>query len=255
MPVVRSFGTGPSVVALHGFSHTGKQFYEISRLLPHHLIAPDLPGHGDHATFPCDIDGVVRFVGDTIVEHTTPPAPLLGYSQGGRIALLAAIARPDLVSALILVSATAGIADRSQRARRADLDRNLAATIVAEGIEAFLDDWTSRPMTSTAHLNATRRATDRAIRRANTADGLASALVGYGQGAQPSVWDNLAEVSCPTLLISGATDTTYTVIAASMAERMPEAHTVVIPEAGHNPILDAPGPVAGAISGFLDRDG
>ena len=255
MPVVRSFGTGPPVIALHGFTHTGKQFYEISRSLPYQLIAPDLPGHGAHATFPCDMDSVVRFVSDTIVEHATPPAPLLGYSQGGRVALLVAIARPDLVSRLILVSATAGIADRSQRARRADLDRNLAASIVAEGIEAFLDDWTSRPMTSTGHLSATRRATDRAIRSANTADGLANALVGYGQGAQPPAWDDLAEVRCPTLLISGATDATYTVIAASIAERMADALTVVIPDAGHNPILDAPGPVAGAISGFLDRDG
>jgi 2-succinyl-6-hydroxy-2,4-cyclohexadiene-1-carboxylate synthase len=254
VPVVRSFGTGPPVVALHGFTHTGKQFHEIARSLPYHLIAPDLPGHGVHATFPCDIDSVVRFVGDTVVEHTTPPAPLLGYSQGGRIALLVAIARPDLVSRLVLVSATAGIDDPSQRKRRAELDRNLAGSIVADGIEAFLDDWTSRPMTSTGHLGATRRATDRAIRRANTADGLAAALIGYGQGAQPSVWDDLADVRCPTLLISGATDPTYTVIAAAMAERMADARTVVIPGAGHNPILDAPGPVAGAISGFLDRD-
>ena len=255
MPVVRSFGTGPPVVALHGFTHTGKQFHEISRSLPHHLIAPDLPGHGVHATFPCDIDSVVRFVSDTVVEHTTPPAPLLGYSQGGRIALLTAVAHPDLVSRLILVSATAGIAEHSQRERRADLDRNLAASIVAEGIGAFLDDWTSRPMTSTGHLSTTRRATDRAIRNANTADGLSNALVGYGQGAQPSVWEDLAGVECPTLLISGAADTTYTVIAASMAERMADPRTVVIPEAGHNPILDAPGQVADVISDFLDRDG
>lgn len=253
--MVRSFGAGPPVVALHGFTHTGRQFEEISRSVDRRFVAPDLPGHGMHAATPCDIDTVINGVADTIIEHADPPATVLGYSQGGRIALLVGLARPDLVSAMVLISATPGIADPSERALRAESDRELADTIMRVGIDAFLDDWTTRPMTSTEHIGHDRRSADRAVRAANTHEGLAGALRGYGQGAQPPAWDDLALVQCPTLLISGERDEKYTVIGATMAERMANAETAVIPGAGHNPLLDAPEAVGAEISRFLDRFG
>ncbi len=52
----------------------------------------------------------------------------VGYSMGGRLALRLALERPELVRALVLVSATAGIADRS-RARRPRRRRRAARRI------------------------------------------------------------------------------------------------------------------------------
>ncbi len=60
-------------------------------------------------------------------------ATYVGYSMGGRLCLHLAVARPELVERLVLVSATAGIDDRGERAarrasRRASWRRRSSAT-------------------------------------------------------------------------------------------------------------------------------
>ena len=51
------------------------------------------------------------------------PVPLIGYSQGGRMALLATLEHQELVERLVLVSAAPGIADDEARAERRAADR------------------------------------------------------------------------------------------------------------------------------------
>jgi 2-succinyl-6-hydroxy-2,4-cyclohexadiene-1-carboxylate synthase len=78
-------------------------------------------------------------------------------------------------------------------------------------------------------------------------------LRGYGQGAQPSVWDDLQNLAIPVLLITGSRDVRYTEIGAEMAMLIPEAESVVINDAGHDPLADQPEATFGAISSFLNR--
>ncbi len=78
MLAVRRFGSGPPVVALHGFTLTGAQFAPTAERLQRAVIAPDLPGHGASppsslAETVDDVAGIIASVGE--------PAPLLGYSQ------------------------------------------------------------------------------------------------------------------------------------------------------------------------------
>ena len=54
---------------------------------------------------------------------------LCGYSMGGRLALHVALAAPERIGRLVLVSATAGIEDEADRARRRAADERLAAEI------------------------------------------------------------------------------------------------------------------------------
>lgn len=169
------------------------------------------------------------------------------------MALLVALADPASINSLVLVSATAGIQGTKERTLRRTRDAKTAADLRSSGIETFVDDWTSRPLTSTAGLGPEVRSTDRALRLSNTAEGLARALEGYGQGAQPDVWEELHRLSTPTLLITGERDATYSDIAHRMASEIPVAEVVVVPDASHNPLRDAPTPTYGAISRFLDR--
>lgn len=249
---VRRFGSGSPVVALHGFTLTGAQFANTAGRLNRTIIAPDLPGHGSSVNEPTSIDATVPAI-RRVIESIGVPVPLLGYSQGGRLALMTALSRPHLVAQLVLVSATPGIEDPDQREARARADAEIANRIRAGSIEEFVDAWTSHGITSTLHLPPHDRQADRAVRLENTPSGLAAAMIGMGQGSQAPVWDQLHDLSIPVLLIHGSTDTKYAAIAARMAQSIPECTVISIAAAGHNPLLDAPDATCEAVSAFLDR--
>jgi 2-succinyl-6-hydroxy-2,4-cyclohexadiene-1-carboxylate synthase len=248
---VRRFGEGPPVVALHGFTHTGAQFSTVAELLAYTILAPDLPGHGTSSRIGTTVDDVVAAVGEVL--SPLAPVPLIGYSQGGRIALLTALRHPDLVRVLITISAGAGIPDTEERRRRRREDMALASRMRHQTMEQFLGEWTSSGITATDHLDAEARETDLTRRAENTVEGLAAALEGYGQSAQPSIWDRLGDVTCPTMVVSGSDDPGYTDIGDRLAAHLPNVERVVIEGAGHNPLADQPESSAAAISDFLDR--
>ena len=166
------------------------------------------------------------------------------------MALLAAIEYPHLVERLVLVSASAGIEDDGDRAQRRIRDESLADHIEAVGVEAFLDEWLAGPIAGTAHVDVDAQRRDRAVRSVNTATGLASALRGLGQGAQPYVGDRIAVLPVPLLTISGSADSAYTRLGEDMANNAAVGTHVSVDGAGHNVILDAPGALVAALAGF-----
>ena len=179
------------------------------------------------------------------------PVPLIGYSQGGRMALLTALDHPDLVERLIVISASPGIAGDAARADRRDRDEALAGHIETVGSEAFLDEWLDGPIAGTGHLAGNARRRDRAVRAVNTSSGLAAALRGLGQGTQPYVGDRLGELELPLLAVSGSEDPTYTGLAREMADAAPYGAHVSIDGAGHNVILDAPQALISTLTDFV----
>ena len=250
----RRFGNGPPLVALHGFTLTGEQFASAGSFLGHTVIAPDLPGHGRNVDARTHLTDVIEFVAST-VDFLGQPVPVIGYSQGGRLALATALDRPDRMSALVLISAGPGIEDAGEREVRARSDARLAARLATSSIDEFLDTWTSTGITSTEHLSLADRDADRVIRHQNSPHGLARAVVGYGQGTQPSMWHLLHNLTMPVLVISGGRDEKYSHIADAMANKIADVKRLTIDDAGHNPLLDAPEQAYAAISDFIDRRG
>lgn len=252
MVPVRRFGDGPPLLALHGFTFTGQQFASAAHQLHRTVFAPDLPGHGRSVKESTRLEDVIDAIESTVASFEEP-VPLLGYSQGGRLALLSALDRPEGISGLVLISANAGVEDTNERASRAGSDARLAVELSGTTIDEFLDTWTAAGITSTSHLSAENRAADRAIRQQNSPTGLANALTGYGQGVQRSLWSRLAELAMPVLVMSGGRDEKYSAIADEMMSKIPDVERFTVLEAGHNPLLDAPTEAYAAISDFLDR--
>jgi len=240
------------VAAFHGFSLTGEQFAPIGSHSIQ-LYAPDLPGHGSTRIDPVDVPTTVATLGAWLRSFDNS-VPLLGYSQGGRIALLVALEYPNLVERLVLVSTSPGISSEVDRERRRGRDETLADRIEAIGVEAFLDEWLERSITGTSHVSEEVRNADRKTRAENTAAGLASALRGYGQGVQPFVGDRLEELEMPVLTISGERDDKYAHLAVEIAASTLNGQHLSIPGAGHNVVLEAPEELAAILAGFVIGD-
>jgi 2-succinyl-6-hydroxy-2,4-cyclohexadiene-1-carboxylate synthase len=162
--------------------------------------------------------------------------------MGGRLCLALALDRPDLVEALVLVSASPGIADERERATRRATDDQLAHDVERDGIDAFLDRWLAQPLFASLPRELAG-VDDR--RRGNSVERITHQLRALGQGAQPSLWARLPELRMPVLLVTGAYDRKYRELAGAMAEAIGEnARTVTIDGAGHALHLEQPAALA-----------
>src|SRR4051794_14771243 len=118
-----------TVVLLHGFAGTRRTWDGVVDRLAaerYRPLALDLRGHGAAAARrPIDF---AACAGD-VLAAAPERFVLAGYSLGGRIAQHVALAAPERVERLMLVSTTAGIEDAGERAARRAADEALAARV------------------------------------------------------------------------------------------------------------------------------
>jgi 2-succinyl-6-hydroxy-2,4-cyclohexadiene-1-carboxylate synthase len=245
LAVRRFAGVPPGIVALHGFGLHGGQFAALARAAGWQVDAPDLPGHGLTAVEPVDLDTAIDVLSRWLARSGR--RHLLGYSQGGRLALHLAWRNPHLVASLVVVSAGPGL-DEEARATRAVADDAVADRIERDGVAAYLDGWLDHPVFGTRRLDGATRAADRALRLENTAAGLAAARRGLGQGALPEV--AVEKLAVPVLWVAGGLDPAYvaTMTAAAGSRGDP---VVVVPGVGHNVVAEDPGALVGAIKAWI----
>ena len=179
---------------------------------------------------------------------------VLGYSLGGRAALRLALRHPDRVAALVVESASPGIADPGERAARVAADLALADRLEREGLTAFVQHWEQLPLwASQAALPPALRAQLRAQRLTNDARGLANSLRGAGAGNDFPVVDALAGLRAPTLLVAGALDVKYVAAGRAMAAAIRGAELAIVPDAGHAVHLERPDAFVALVRDFLSR--
>jgi 2-succinyl-6-hydroxy-2,4-cyclohexadiene-1-carboxylate synthase len=242
-------------VLLHGFTGSAVAWGQaaLDRLREAGLApAPvDLPGHGHLAGTTVTTLAEALTLVEGAVEKSGRSTTLVGYSMGGRIALHYAMQTPRRVERLVLESASPGLRTEAEREKRRAADAALAARIVSRGIEAFVDEWEALPLfASQRTLSESVRGNIRDRRLRNRAVGLAAALRGLGTGTLPSLWSELEAFDLPVLLITGERDTSFVEVARRMAEALPNARLVVVPDVGHAVHLEAPDAWAEAVGDF-----
>jgi 2-succinyl-6-hydroxy-2,4-cyclohexadiene-1-carboxylate synthase len=221
-------------LALHGFTGGGEDWAPIAEGAPVPLLAPDLPGHGGtQLGRPVSVTDCADALGRLWDAAVGGPTVVVGYSLGGRTALTLALQRPDLVAGLVLIGASAGLRDEDRPARRQQ-DERLAAALQESGTQAFLEGWWRHPLIATqANIAPPIRQAMRSRRLALPPAGLADSLRGMGTGAMEPLWDPLAAIDCPALLVVGERDPKYRALATELAEGLAHAAVAVVPGVGH----------------------
>jgi 2-succinyl-6-hydroxy-2,4-cyclohexadiene-1-carboxylate synthase len=242
-------GTGPRLVMAHGFTQTGRAWgtLHLDLASDHQVVLVDLPGHGDSSHV-----GAGLAEGGLLVGELGGRAGYLGYSMGARFCLHLALARPDLVERLVLISGTAGIdEEEGRRQRRAadealadDLDPPLGSARPAVPVASFVHHWLDRPMF--AGIPPEADGLDERLR--NTGPGLASSLRRAGTGTQRPLWEVVGGLSMPVLIITGERDEKFTALGTRLAEAIgSNATREVVAGCGHAPHLQRPTEVAGLV--------
>lgn len=212
-----------TVLLIHAGVCDSRQWARQLALVPG-AVAPDLPGFGDEPEPEGEFSAL-----DGLTALLDGPAAVVGNSLGGRIALQLALARPDLVERLLLVSPGLPGHDWSAEVRacgeaedealeRGDLD---AAT------EVCVDFW-AQPHVRDIVRPMQRRALELQY-------GAPEPRERPGPAFEPG------SIGCPTLIAVGEHDVRdFHEIGARLAAEIPGARLVTIPEAGHLPNLETP---------------
>ena len=145
--------------------------------------------------------------------------------------------------------ATAGIDDPAARRARVERDEDLARRIERDGVEAFV----SRVAGPAALRRASRpmQFVDERLHQHRRRPGRQPAAR-PGTGAQDPLWDRLATIETPVLVMAGEQDTKF----ATEAERLAvaigaNAELALVPGAGHSPHLEQPDAWLDAVDGWL----
>lgn len=242
-------GKGPSVVLIHGLGWDSSLWYPtITQFAPgHRVIAADTRGHGE-TDKPDGSYTIAGFAADwaALLDrlHITQ-ACIVGLSQGGMIAQALALARPDLVSRLVL----AATACRSHPAARDNMEARIAALADA-GPEAA-----ARVAADSIFSPAWRAANPADLARFIAWRCLAPAAP--LTAAMRAVYDfdlsqDLPSLAVPTLVLSGTADTlTKPDAQQEIANLIPGAGLHSIEGAGHMIPVEAQGQFAERLDRFL----
>jgi len=228
------FGNGERLVFVHGFTQTRDSWRTIAERLSvdNEIVLVDAPNHGESSDISLNLE-----TGANAIIEVGGDATYIGYSLGGRLCLTAALSNAKQVKRLVLISATAGIEDSTERQSRIASDEQLANRINQIGVSAFVDEWLALPM----FAGLTHATNQRDLRLNNTAIALASSLRLCGAGKQQPTWSRLGELKMPVLLIAGERDTKFVALATRMAESIgSHANLKIIDNCGHTPHLEQP---------------
>jgi 2-succinyl-6-hydroxy-2,4-cyclohexadiene-1-carboxylate synthase len=247
------------LVLLHGFVGGSWSYHDVIASLgsSRELLIPTLTYHEagsggllPNRDFADEIERLARYVAKTGSE----PIELVGYSMGGRLALGLAIAHPELVRGLVLLSSRRGLDCPLSRERRRQADEVWADMLEREGLDAFLDRWWTQPIFRTlSRLPAERLRMELEQRRTHRPVGLAAALRHFGLGSQPSYASEVRGLELPVTLVAGELDEKFVSLTRQLATELPQGRCIVVEGAGHHLLLEAPTRVARIIDEEIER--
>ncbi|MCE0743697.1 acetoin dehydrogenase dihydrolipoyllysine-residue acetyltransferase subunit [Acetobacter sicerae] len=240
--------TGTAVLLIHGFGGDVSNWMLTQSALAssHHVIAFDLPGHGESTKQVGDGTpaGFAKTVEDLIKALELPAAHVVGHSLGGAIALELAKSSPDLVKSLTLI-APAGLGQ--------DINMNF--------INGFIDADRRKTLEPVLQYlvhdkSLISRQMVEGIIRYKRLDGVVTGLKTIASASFPdgkqavSLRSVLETFDKPIQILWGEQDE---ILSTKDADGLPAAISVTrFPETGHMPQLEQAAAVNTSISQFIE---
>jgi pimeloyl-ACP methyl ester carboxylesterase len=230
-------GTGEPLVLLHGGLCTNETWASQTPVFAERfrVVAPERRGHGHTA----DVDGPLTYSAmatDTagfLDKVVGGPAHLVGWSDGGIVGLMVAIARPDLVRKLVAIGSnydTAGVAPEVE---------NMFAAMAPDSADM---------------------AVLRALYEMHSPDGPEHWPVVFGKFVEMALRephipvDQLTQISTPTLVVVGDDDMVSLEHTVALFRAIPNSELAVVPGASHAVGMEKPELLNRIVLDFLENE-
>lgn len=253
---------GRRVMLVHGFTGAKEDLEGTLRFLAGrgwHAVAPDLRGHGasdapagqdayDFETMAADLLALADHLGWARFV-------VVGYSLGGALGQLAALAAPARVEAMVLLSSFHGPL-HAYDPQLVELGTTIVRQAGMDGLVQAQDahrSTDSTAMAEMARLEALRpRYHDLHRRRVLACSPEMWLALAPRFHTQPDRLDRLARLALPTLVVVGSEDRLVIEDCRRLAAGVPGARLVVLPGVGHYPQLEAEDTWHRELAAFLD---
>ena len=247
-------GSGPGLAFIHaGVADSRMWEAEVAKFSPRfRAVSMDLRGFGRSphvpGAFAChdDIAEVLRAAG-------LARATLVGCSFGSTVAIETALAYPDLVAGLVLVSPSLGAGESEAMARfdeeeSALLDRGDLEGATELNLRMWVDGPHRTPEVVAADVRGAVRAMQLRAFQLEVPEGVRRTKL------EPPADQRLGEIRVPALVAVGALDQPFILETAErLLREIRGARRLVLPDAAHLPSLERPTLFHAALSEFLAR--
>ncbi len=230
-------GAGDSLVLFHGGLSTNETWAaQIPDFAAHfRVVAPERRGHGHTPdregplSFDLMAEDMIGFL-ETVVGG---PAHIVGWSDGGIVGLIVAMARPDLVRKLVVISA--------------NFDTSGVVPEAMEGMASTTADSDDLAMFRTSF-------------EAASPDGPEHWPVVFAKfqtmvTTQPNLTvEQLARISAPTLVLAGDDDMITVDHSAALYRAIPNSELALVPGTSHALVMEKPDLVNRLVIDFLEQE-
>ena len=245
----RSSGNGRPVLLLHPVGLDGSFWQSLSARLSgsFRVVEVDLAGHGDSAppSRPGRMADRVADVVNLIEALGQGPVLLIGLSFGGMIAQNVALARPDLVSAMVVAGCGGRIA---VEAREAILKRGSDAEAGGMGavVDGTLERWFNKDFLAAPEVAR--------VRARLLSDSPSAWAAAWEAISEHDALDRLGSVDVPVLVVAGELDLAIPVEAMrALAAAIPGSQFAVLPGAPHMMQIECAEEFNACVAGFLGK--
>jgi pimeloyl-ACP methyl ester carboxylesterase len=262
----------PPMLCLHGGGQTAYMYEELGAALGHryHVLAPDLPSHGDSDSISVDESERPVGFGPQMIASTMPPlldlfgmqrVALVGASLGGLTSIRFAESHPDRAAAIALIDVGHRLEPEGVRKIIDFMSRHESFASLEEAADEISTYLPGRKNVRPESLTRNLRKRDdgrwvwkhgfgRRFREVKEEDHPANNLDEFLGGVKEAA----QSIRCPVLVLRGdSSDVLSQQGAEEVAALMPNARLATVEKAGHLAAGDNPKSTVCLIAAFLDE--
>ena len=238
-------GSGPVLVLLHGLGLDRRIWLPIAQTCSSYMriIIPDLRGHGlsDSPEGIYTMNDMAMDLNQLLDKLSIERIVLAGHSMGGYVALAFAHKHPEFLEGLILVTTNADDDPPEKRESRVQLAKEIELKGSIAMADSLANRLTNDPILISKMHDLIRRTTPKGL--------IGSSL---GMAGRKDMHQTLRRLVCPILIIAGERDKITSLgTSQDLLNTCQSGEMVIIPNAGHLPMMEEPDLMSKALLTFL----